>query len=56
MQQHTLRDVFRDLIIKTREARLWEKATADQIQAVVSRYLYQHYSRHEQINVSRTTQ
>jgi hypothetical protein len=44
-----LRDVFRDIVIKTRASSLWEKATPEQIQTVVSAYLLRHYSASENL-------
>jgi len=52
--QRLLRDVFRDLVVMTRENSLWEKATPEQIENVVSAYLLRHYSNTERLNTLTT--
>jgi hypothetical protein len=42
--QRLLRDVFRELVVITREKGLWEQATPEQVENLVSTYLLRHYS------------
>ncbi len=49
--QPLLCDVFRELVIKTRQNNLWEQATPEQIERLVSRYLLHHYSTSERSHI-----
>ena len=40
-----LQDVFRDMIDKTKQLGMWEKLTIKQKEALVSRYLLEHYNK-----------
>lgn len=43
--QPLLEDVFRDAISKARQLGMWEKLTIKQKEALVSRYLLEHYNK-----------
>jgi hypothetical protein len=43
--QPLLQDVFRDTIDKTKQLGMWEKLTIKQREALVSKYLLEHYNK-----------
>jgi hypothetical protein len=43
--QPLLQDIFRDTIDKTKQLGMWEKLTIKQREALVSKYLLEHYNK-----------